>query len=726
MANVNSFAENMQQLTETVNDALSLISGYGTASTSNSATVDVKLSSGETVSLPSYQNLTKRVERAEQTISSFVKGSGVVEVDDGSYRKIKAQAVPRPPESISKQFNVTTFTTDKNWFFENMMFPKIVVSLDLKGSIDDNSDRVYVNRIILDSTNQDAATLFNNDLQNNPTISYPALIALLNSEGISYSEDTDIVNLPLSYEKYYGEFTIEKIVLENSGIKNTTDKLWYYLDTINYKQVDENGITISSAYQLSKGDRIRFNDSLFVISDMVTSEKKITIDFSVGYDSPAVGTKFYVYNEPFSQKEVKIGIGHNEFNIIYIKGINDDYNILSKDWSAPIMFDTNNLVLAGSNTTLNEYYGKYCYDFGTEMIAKAKQNAIYAYNGITPNAPVLKEEEMKVVQINTQLESTLESETYNNLVSSIYSIKSTVEDLRQTISKNKDTLLKTADDAQRTTIQNKIDTDTESLSSYTTQYNSLVEELNTMLNNNGAIGYSPKYHIRGFFPIPAPKYTDEKNGIGKQEVIGFEIMYRYIHTDNTGVSLDTFQYSTDDNDVVNAVFSDWCTVTSKIKEQVYDEIEGIYVWEDESVTDGNVININQIDIPIRNGEKVQIKARSISEAGYPSNPLKSAWSNTITVSFPENLTANDSVTNVIESTKNDMTAVVLQETLSSAGLYTHISDANSSYKHLGDNIGIKYKSSTMNGGDGKEYYYYESLQVVLDDILTKIEKLQNK
>ena len=185
--------------------------------------------------------------------------------------------------------------------------------------------------------------------------------------------------------------------------------------------------------------------------------------------------------------------------------------------------------------------------------------------------------------------------------------------------------------------------------------------------------------------------------------------------------MDTFQYSTDDNDVVNAVFSDWCTVTSKIKEQVYDEIEGIYVWEDESVTDGNVININQIDIPIRNGEKVQIKARSISEAGYPSNPLKSAWSNTITVSFPENLTANDSVTNVIESTKNDMTAVVLQETLSSAGLYTHISDANSSYKHLGDNIGIKYKSSTMNGSGGKEYYYYESLQVVLDDILKKIE-----
>jgi hypothetical protein len=33
-----------------------------------------------------------------------------------------------------------------------------------------------------------------------------------------------------------------------------------------------------------------------------------------------------------------------------------------------------------------------------------------------------------------------------------------------------------------------------------------------------------------------------------------------------------------------------------------------------------------------------------------------------------------------------MTSVVLQETLSAAGLYTHISDSNSKYKHSADNI----------------------------------------
>lgn len=64
-------------------------------------------------------------------------------------------------------------------------------------------------------------------------------------------------------------------------------------------------------------------------------------------------------------------------------------------------------------------------------------------------------------------------------------------------------------------------------------------------------------------------------------------------------------------------------VTSLTREQVWDDETGTYIWKDEQSADGDVININQIDIPIRYGEKVEIKARSISEAGYPRNPAKS-------------------------------------------------------------------------------------------------------
>ena len=117
----------------------------------------------------------------------------------------------------------------------------------------------------------------------------------------------------------------------------------------------------------------------------------------------------------------------------------------------------------------------------------------------------------------------------------------------------------------------------------------------------------------------------------------------------------------------------------------------MYVWKDNNVSDGNEININQIDIPIRSGEKVQIKVRAISEAGYPSNPLKSEWSNIVTVGFPDNLTANDAVTATIDNAKNDLTSVVLQETMSAAGVYTHLDDSDDKYKHQADRICVSYR-----------------------------------
>ena len=130
---------------------------------------------------------------------------------------------------------------------------------------------------------------------------------------------------------------------------------------------------------------------------------------------------------------------------------------------------------------------------------------------------------MQVVQINTQLDATLDKETYNKLTSEIAQTKSNISAVRTTIATNKDLLIQSSDEDVRKSIQNIINSDTETLNSLTTQYNSLVEELNTLLNETGVINYSPKYHIRGFFAIPEP--------VNEQQVIGFDIMYRYLHTE---------------------------------------------------------------------------------------------------------------------------------------------------------------------------------------------------
>ena len=60
------------------------------------------------------------------------------------------------------------------------------------------------------------------------------------------------------------------------------------------------------------------------------------------------------------------------------------------------------------------------------------------------------------------------------------------------------------------------------------------------------------------------------------------------------------------------------------------------------------------------------------------------------------MTSDDTVTTILDSVKSDMTAVVLQETMSAAGVYTHLADGNSTYKHTAKNISYTDSSTDEN------------------------------
>lgn len=715
MANINSYAENLTQLTNNVNEALKTLSAVNQSMFSDSDHVNVNVDD-TSLSIPSYSNVINRLERAENTVSTFVNGNGVITANDGTRRRVKVTTVPKAPSRIEAVNNPNTFTTDSNWIFENLMFPRCQIEIDLKDKIDDYADRVSVNRVILSA---DDASFYNNyvlDADGETTITYQKLISLLNQYNISYSEDTETLDLPISYEKYYGEFTVSKTAIEN-GVN------WYYLDKINFDSVDENGNTLSSSYVISayndssdnKFNYLRYNDSLYKIIEIDTAAKKVRLEAAVGYSANTIstGSVLYLYNEPYQNKIVKVPFGHDEINIVYFKAINEEYNILSKSWSDPISFITNDLKLSGSDVTFDEYYKKYVTDLGAYWKDLAYSNTVLKSAAFTPNAPVLIADDLKVVQINKQLEATLDSDEYNKLVREVESTKSEVNSLNTNITSYKNSLVTETSDSNITTLKNLINTNTEKLQNATQRYETAVNELNTLLNEAGSITYSPKYHVRGFFQVPEP--------VEGQQVIGFDIMYRYLHTDESGMALDTYEYTETDASgntrSTKAVFSDWNMTTSLYKEQVWDETAQTYIWADETTADGDTININQIDIPIRNGEKLEIRARSISEAGYSSGtPEKSKWSNSVIIEFPENLSSNDSTSSIIESSKNDVTAVVLQQTMSAAGVYSHLNDTTEQYKHSADNIYFQQRITDENAN-------VTVVTTPVSDTLTSILKL---
>ena len=681
--NINSFAENVKSLTDSTGKILAIAEAMNESISGN--VPEIYLS--DDVKLPSFTNVLRRLDRAENTIAKFTQGKGIVETDDGTYRRIKTTAVSAPPANITNLAGNGKFGINPNWFFESLQYPRCVVRLDMTPHVDEASDRAYVTRIIIPA-NQVTNGITNIEFYNTniagQNLSYNRLIDLLETNGIEYMEDKDEVKFPLTYEKYDGKFTVinHGLLKDEKGVS----RLWYYFNTLNYATVDESGQHIDNGNLLSLYDYIRFNDSLFKVVDINQKEKRVRLEYAIGYSTISDYDIVELYNSPFAEKIIEIGIGINEIDIVYVKGVNEDYNLISREWSNPVSFYTNELTFENDpNETFETYYSERVADFGKRLVDQIKEGQISAYSGLEPNAPILNETDFRVVQINTQLEATLDMERYNNLTTQIASTKSNITAVRNTISENKDLLIQTSDATERDNIQSVINSDTESLDSLTTQYTSLVEELDTLLTDANIIKYNPKYHIRGFFAIPEARYMNEEQKRGKQSIIGFEIMYRYLHTDETGTALNTFDYKVNDT-VSTGVFTDWNVMRTDVLNKKYNADTDSYQWVDVDPMDGTQININQVDIPIRSGEKVQIKIRSISEAGYPYNPLKSDWSNTVIISFPDDLTTDDSVTTILETVRNDMTAVVLQETMTAAGVYSHLADSNSTFKHSASNI----------------------------------------
>jgi len=699
MPNVNSFTETVNILVEQVNTALANVVQLNESITTQADTVSLSVqeidpltgdSSTVTYSLPSYNNILNKVNSLTQTMDTFVKGEGKVLLNDGTYREVKTIPVAIAPTKITNVSRPIKFYTRSNWFFESMMTPQLVVSFNLKNQIDDRSDRVVVKRVIFDNpTDEETQWFLDNIVTTDRT--YYDTITYLTTQGKNYWEDNETLELPLSTTPYTGYFII-------TDKQTISGKEWFYIDTMNYGLTSDSPVIKN--HQLAIGDLLRYANSIWKIDDIQINENRIHIIPNVGMDHPTINNSFEIYTIPFSTKELDIPVGYDECNIIFLKGINDDFNIIANDWSNSISFYSNYLIIDGGTQTLEDYYNSNVADFGRQFEGQAKEKFVPAFFGELPDAPIFAAENFQVKQINTQLNSTLDTNNIKNTQSQIESTKTLISSLRDTIHSQKVEMVSTLDEADRADLQNKIASNIKNLNLLTTQYQSLVKSLSTTAYENSAVIATPKYRIRGFFAMPLAK------GIPPQEVIQFEISYRYLKLDNTGINLNSYTHADPSTgQTVRGVFTDWVSVLSKIREKTFDASTQTYTWASEDIANGDINNINQIDIPIQNGENVEIKIRSISEAGWPLNALKSNWSDTVIIKFPANLQSSDQVVNILSDSVTEQTTIQLDQTLSAAGVDVHLDDSipnpNSGtgtyFKHQARNLAFDLKQKDSNG-----------------------------
>ena len=233
-----SFADNMRKTITAQTNALNLLESISKSITTNDTVVtydyeSLKDGQTNTYQIPSYAAVNNRLRAIERNLDNLSSGKATLTLSDGSRRKVELTNLPQVPSKISNIANPTTFNINSNWFFEDLMFPGLTVSIDLTGQIEDSADRVKISRIILDAKNSTVQSFWANTLQSN-IYEYNALKSLLAYNNITYSEDIETIELPLTTNSVTGSFQ----VIEDPEIIN--GNTWYTFNTISYASIDEN------------------------------------------------------------------------------------------------------------------------------------------------------------------------------------------------------------------------------------------------------------------------------------------------------------------------------------------------------------------------------------------------------------------------------------------------------------------------------------------------------
>jgi hypothetical protein len=189
--------------------------------------------------------------------------------------------------------------------------------------------------------------------------------------------------------------------------------------------------------------------------------------------------------------------------------------------------------------------------------------------------------------------------------------------------------------------------------------------------------------------MPDPKIV---RGSRPQEVVQFKIQYRYVSQDGQENPVSSFKIENSEGEVSeNAAYSNWKEMLSDSRKRVRDESTGEYYWEIQDVSNADTPNINQLEIPIRENESVEIRVKSLSEIGYPDSPLESDWTQILTIDFPDNLTdvLGDNEFILREATQDEL-KVRIDTELEAKGLDSHLSNmvtvGDKEYMHTDENI----------------------------------------
>ena len=722
MASVNDCLVQLQKLTQ---QNLEILQAINDAFLSNQNHLSVKV--GDTsYAIPSFISLENKINNLQDNFENLINAPKTGEAYfnlDGNSRAIEVRSYTHTPNSL-KLKTPESFGIQDNDIFKDFLTPIPYVNFDLK-SLPNDITSVNVKKVIPKSSallSEFVSRLENKSASEQSWADLYKILSLY-KENTDYIEYDVVKKLPIRKNIGSGTYVIEKIISdvidenldEYITIKLRSDVSNTYSNKLSYKLFNE---TIEKLLQV--GDQlVTFDDSakmeiteishntntiqvkvlngeyLNLISDTESEEEHI---------NDLAKIKFYSPVDFDNDKYINIPLEEDQYVFIAIAPLNDRMNIQAP-WGSGVIIDT--YKLTNGDISFKEYYqenvrnvGDALYELTAMSSGSLSKLSREDFGTLINTQAELDIDNMKVVQINTHLNDSVtvkniralysQKKRYNTELSEIQTKIDDINSKLASVSFDDTSNLRTVYTAQLTEY-NK--TKNELVTSLT----KIIDEISISANNSDIPIENAKYHIRGFY-----KLSDEDN----LNVRGIKVQYRYKNLDNTYGKATTIK---DD-----FLFSDWNEVNNyRPKVATYGNI-GYEFGLQENTDKQNTPSFNQIDIPISQGETVDIRVKKIYDYGYPYVEITSGWSEVINIEFPKEYLKDVQILDIITENNSDIETNRFENILREAGIPDHIGD-----KIQDQDITYFHKPENISSG----FYTPERRIVPLKDKLAELSNL---
>lgn len=672
MASVTEYLERLQKLTQTNLDLLKALND--SFYTKNSHLV-VNVDSNKFV-IPSFIQLENKINSLQENFENLVHAPKTGEASfnfDGNSQTIELKGFSCTPQSLNLTLP-STFEVENNDIFKDFLTPNPYVRFDIMNVPNDIST-VSIKKVVAFS---DAMKEVFKGLTS--TIEYGDLYKTLSlyKEDQDYIEYDTIKRLPIRKTLGTGTYIIKSIdenKVDENLIETYTltfhEELKYKLfdDTIEkYLQVGDELITFDDSAKI-RIKEVHHNTHQLVVEVLNGDYLNLVADENGNLASDMSKLKFYSSIDFDKDKYINVPLEEDKYVAIFIAPLNDRMNIRAP-WGQGVVLDVDNL-LDVDGVNFRDYYNKNVKNIGDILyeLTALSSNSITKYSKdeydvFTQYVPKL--DTLDVYQINAHLNDSPTIQKIRNLYNQKIQYNSDLENVQKNIDEINKTLSSISfEDTTNIKVvyENQLTELNKKRNELNAALNSVMNEISLAANSGDVPVENAKYHIRGFYNIKPDGVVDPYIS----HINGIRVWYRYKnHNQETGLAHSIGA----DN-----IFSDWNEMPIVKRNRIALLNGKLYTFEyrkDNSAS--NEPSFNQIDIPITQGEVVDIKIQIIWDFGYPYVETTSSWSEVVSVEFPDKLKKNIQILDIIKENNNDIETNRFNNILKESGAITHIED----------------------------------------------------